>query len=87
MPAPARQTPPINPENYTFRFPQDKKWVVQNSCPKVGLSFFGKKGQHFCDSIRSGLRPTLLMDQKKSDRKTFFRDKKISDDVDAASRE
>ena len=56
MPAPARQTPPINPENYTFRFPQDKKWVVQNSCPKVGLSFSGKKGQHFCDSIRSGLR-------------------------------
>ena len=55
MRAPARQTPPINPENYTLRFPQDKKWVVQNSCPKVGLSFFGKKGQHFCDSIRSGL--------------------------------
>ena len=22
VPAPARQTPPINPENYTFRFPQ-----------------------------------------------------------------
>ena len=55
VPAPARVTPPINPENYTLRFPQDKKWVVQNSCPKVGLSFFGKKGQHFCDSIRSGL--------------------------------
>ena len=59
MPAPARQTPPINPENYTLRFPQDKKWVVQNSCPKVGLSFFGKKGQHFCDSIRSGLRACI----------------------------
>ena len=57
VPAPARQTPPTNPENYTFRFPQDKKWVVvQNSCPKVGRSFFGKKGQHFLDSIiRSGL--------------------------------
>ena len=55
VPAPARQTPPINPENYTFRFPQDKKWVTQNSCPKVGRSFFGKKGQHFLDSIRSGL--------------------------------
>ena len=55
VPAPARETPPINPENYTLRIPQDKKWVVQNSCPKVGLSFFGKKGQHFCDSIRSGL--------------------------------
>ena len=59
VPAPARETPPINPENYTLRFPQDKKRVVQNSCPKVGLSFFGKKakkGQHFCDSIRSGLK-------------------------------
>ena len=55
VPAPARETPPINPENYTLRFPQDKKWVVQNSCPKVDLSFFGKKGQRFCDSIRSGL--------------------------------
>ena len=53
-PVPARQTPPINPENYTFRFPQDKKWVIQNSCPKVGRTFFGKKGQHFLDSIRSG---------------------------------
>ena len=60
MPAPARQTPPINPENYTFRFPQDKKWVVQNSCPKVGLSFFGKKGQEFCESIRSGLNTSSL---------------------------
>ena len=55
VPAPARQTPPINPENYTFRFPQDKKWVTQNSCSKVGRSFFGKKGQNFLDSIRSGL--------------------------------
>ena len=36
--------------------PQDKKWVIQNSCPKVGRSSFGKKGQHFLDSIiRSGL--------------------------------
>ena len=56
VPAPARQTPPINPENYTFRFPpEDKKWVIQNSCPKAGRSFFGKKGQHCLDSIRSGL--------------------------------
>ena len=55
VPTPARQTPPINPENYTFRFPLHKKWVIQNSCPKVGRSFFGKKGQHFLDSIRSGL--------------------------------
>ena len=54
VPAPARQTPPINPENYTFRFPHDKKWVIQNGCPKVGRSFFGKK-KHFLDSIRSGL--------------------------------
>ena len=56
VPAPARQTPPINPENYTFIFPQDKKWVIQNSCPKAGRPFFGKKGQHFFDSIRRGLR-------------------------------
>ena len=55
VPAPARQLPPINPENCTFRFPQDKKWVIQNSCAKAGRSFFGKKGQHFLDSIRSGL--------------------------------
>ena len=56
VPAPARQTPSINPENYTFRFPQDKKWTIQNSCPKAGRFFFGKKGQkHFLDSIRSGL--------------------------------
>ena len=54
VPAPACQTPPTNPENYTFRFPQDQKWVIQNNCPKVGRSFFGKKGQHFLDSIRSG---------------------------------
>ena len=54
VPAPARQTTPlINPENYIFRFPQHKKWVIQNSCPKVGRSFFGKKGQHFLDSVRS----------------------------------
>ena len=25
VPAPARQTPPINPENYTFGFPPGKK--------------------------------------------------------------
>ena len=56
MPAPARQTPPINPENYTFSFPQHKKWVVQNSCAKVGRSCFDKKGQHFLESVRSGLR-------------------------------
>ena len=55
VPASARQTPPIYPENYIFRFLQHKKWVIQNSCPIVGRSFFGKKGQHFLDSIISGL--------------------------------
>ena len=54
-PAPARQTSPKNPEKYTFRFPQHKKWLIQNSWSKVGRSFFGKKGQGFLDSIRSGL--------------------------------
>ena len=43
VPAPARQTPLINPESYTFRFPQHKKWVIQNSCPKVGRFFLAKK--------------------------------------------
>ena len=64
VPAPARQTPPINPENFTFRFPKDKKWVIQNSCPKRDRSFFGKKGQHFLDSIRSGLSEIRNGDQK-----------------------
>ena len=66
VPAPARQTPPINPENYTFRFPQDEKWVIQNSCPKAGRSFFGKKGQHFLDRIRSGLRTFFYYRNRKT---------------------
>ena len=57
VPAPARQTPSTNPENYSLRFPQHKnKWVIQNSIsPKVGRSFFRKKGQHVLSSIKSGL--------------------------------
>ena len=53
VPAPARQTPPINPENYTFRFPQRIRSGYSN--PKQLSEGGSVLFWHFLDSIRSGL--------------------------------